>query len=163
MTIEERLDAIEAKLRFIRIIEHQDPAYGTIYGWMFAGCRVGVNTSYWMQKDRGQGAGFSLGTDFDRFGVYVEMEGQQVCPDNPTVGLYVANLAQGPQPNHGIVTSAGGSPTSVGLVTSPNLLVAMDDGSGRGYLHRLEGIQVVGDISAVHIGKTMADAKKMWP
>lgn len=170
-TLEERLATAERivadlqfKLQFITIIDHVDPKFGHIYGWMFNGVRVAGNSRFWLDQDAGQGAGFSIGDDFDRFALYVEKEGTQHTPGQPSVAAYFASLAQGPNPNHAVVAIAGGSSVAnVGVVASPMFMLdATADGTGTGFMFRQEGIQATGKTDALYVGTSAADAVKVW-
>lgn len=166
-TLEDRIAALEAqvaehqsKLQFIVITDHIDPTFGHIYGWMFNGVRVGINTSFWMLQDAGEGFPLSQGDDFDRGLYYGEKEGNQRYTGGPTEGMLVFNLAAGAHPNRAIVAGSNGSSENIGVVSYP--LLVQDDGNGKQQVFRVEGNQLVG-INALFIGHSAADAKQVYP
>jgi hypothetical protein len=151
-----RVAALEQKTRFISIVEHVDPAYGSIFGMYIAGCRLGLNSDYWLRQNAGDGATFAIGNDFDWAGCYIENEGPQRNHTRPSVALAVNALAVGPQENRAIHAVAFNS-------TSCNAPVVTQI-ADRYVVMRYEGFEIRGSWQegGFLLGRSQQDARRLW-
>jgi len=94
MTIDERLDALEAKTQDLHRTVFVCTETGQAIPGLQINARVGIMTNYWMHQNIGAGAAFSVGTAIDRFAVYAELDtgpdGFAVCADAPSTAIYAA-------------------------------------------------------------------------
>jgi hypothetical protein len=166
LTVEERLDALEqwkvatdARLFVIEQITSLLKVITAVDGTkhLMTLCRLGVCTSFWLEKAIGEGAGLSVGA-VDPFAVYGEID-EVWCRTRPSVAGYFSNCAVNPygQQNIAIVGNACNSGAgNYGAVLSM-------DTAGRGYKLRLEGIELLGDYNAFFIGKDGQNPLRVYP
>lgn len=140
MTVEERLDALEASSKkFQELYNHfVNPLTGNLMllsglsidglvPWVQLNCRVGIMSNFQAVQPFGEGASLSVGTAIDKYAGYFEIDGV-VCRTGPSVALFASNVAVNffGQANHAFEGVVGNSVNSRGLVlTQDNFSMAM--------------------------------------
>lgn len=157
MTIEERLDALEARVaaaeRITSMFTRGISDDGRI-PWLMLDGRLGIFTTYWMKKPWGQGAALSVGCGADRFAGYFEVD-EDSCPDNPSVGVFASVVGESKfnQPHIAFLGAAANAKENHGLH------ISMQD---KEVIFREEGTELKG-YAQYFLGKVGGFIKTLWP
>lgn len=159
MTVDERLTAIEARLDAIELITKLLKRITAVDGTnhLMTLCRLGICTSFWLEKEIGEGAGLSVGA-VDPFAIYGEVD-EVWCRTRPSIAIYGSVCCGNPfgQQNIALVGNACNSGAgNYGLVLSMDVV-------GRGYKMRVEGIELMGDFGHFYIGNEGANPTLVHP
>ncbi len=104
MTDSDRITVLELELSFYRAFfrKIENPYDGTI-GVMTNG-PFGVMTEYWMKQAPGKGAALSVGTDRDKYGVYIEREAREdgTTENEETFAISARNYTVNRKMNRGV-------------------------------------------------------------
>ena len=85
MTLEERVAHLEALLaRYALCFDSPDGTMAAQYQG-----RLGIQTRYWADQPRGQGAAFAIGSSADRFALYAEVDNVE-CHDKASAAIYAS-------------------------------------------------------------------------
>lgn len=131
-------DTINANFRFTKTID------GDVHIMTMG--PLGIETDYQGRLERGKRSNLSVGGMFCRNTLYLEPEAAS-DKDNPTAAIFIWNK----NPN----------------ATQPNIGIDIHvDGSLQGNIPlRLDGVGIVleDNVNAFYIGKSVKDAKRIWP
>src|SRR6185295_13349704 len=142
MTDSERIAALESRVAaydaFFKF--GVNPHDGSTYV-MTMGC-FGVMTEFWSKQPLGEGAALSVGTDVDRYGIYVEVEASAPVKADRTAILARCDAINPHHINRAVQTIANNAQGNVGLSIEA------------------QGIEVAPSIASIVIGKIGSTLKQ---